>query len=164
MENDRSELASSDTWILDRFTGGESDDRQPDPKMTITDRVERFMAAEYELGRAEIALEEGVNKIENPGVGYEDIQDAINSFRASAEYHASLVDEQELKQAVEAEDVRDYEAAAVLSRKEQMSARQEGVEMNEAYYKDLENRAQDFEEDYSDTQELGQDRDDGQTR
>ena len=120
MENKLQDGANSDVWVMDRFTGRETDELQPDPKMTVVDRVDRYLAAEYELGRAERALELGAEQYEQGG-GYEDITSAIEILKASAEHHAGLVDEQELAAAVEAEDVRDYEAAALLDRKAQMA-------------------------------------------
>lgn len=149
---------------MDRFTGRETSELEPDPKMTIVDRVDRFMAAEYELGRAEIALEEGVNKIGSPGSGYQDIREAIDTLKVSAEYHASLVNEQELDAAVSAQDVRPEEAEALKYRLREME-RSQGVRMNDSYFEDLEARLeQAAEETGGETQTQGQDRDDGQSR
>ena len=149
---------------MDRFTGRESGEFEPDPKMTVPERVERFMAAEYELGRAEIALEEGVNKVGTPGSGYEDVQDAIATLRASAEYHASQVDAQDLQAAVEAQDVRAEEADALRYRLSEMKKAQ-GVEMSASYYEELETRLEQSEESgVGEVQSQSQDKDDGQTR
>ena len=163
MENDLTGTLHAKEWILDKFTGRENNDREPDPKMTIVDRVDRFLAAEYELGRAERALELGYNKYEYDGE-HEDIESAIVILKASAEYHASRVDEQELSQAVASEDVREEEAAALMYRKEQMASKPRGIEMREEYFEDLEERMEQDAKESGEDRAQNQDNDDGQTR
>lgn len=161
MEKEQSDVTGGETWILDRFTGEEAGGLEPDPKMTIVDRVDRFMAAEYELGRAEVALQHGANKHETGGE-YEDIVSAIAVLKASAEYHASQVDAQELHAAVLAQDVDESEAAALLSRQEQ-TEKSDGVEMNNSYYADLESRMEDHQDQSTDFDQSAS-RDEGQER
>ena len=147
---------------MDRFTGREGGGSEPDPKMTIAERVERFMAAEYELGRAEIAMEQGVNKIGSPGSGYEDIKEAVATLKASAEYHARLVNEQDLDAAVAAQDVRAEEADVLRYRLSEMQKAQ-GVEMKAEYFEELESRMEQANE-TDNFQSQGRDQDEGQSR
>lgn len=97
---------------MDRFTGRETSETEPDPKMTVRERVDRFLGAQYELDRAEIALNQGANKIEM-GAAYNDIGDVIEVLQSSADYHAAQVDRAELKDAVENGLVNEVEANAL---------------------------------------------------
>ena len=161
MANDQRDVLHADEWVMDRYLGDETNTLEPDPKMTIVDRMDRFLAAEYELGRAEVALQQGVNKFERGGE-YEDIVSAIATLKASAEYHASQVDTQELDQAVQAQDIDESEAAALLDRLEQAS-QSKGVEMNGSYYDELESRMEDYQDQRSDFDQNAS-RDEGQER
>lgn len=106
-------MANEDqSWIMDRFTGRESSDTEPDPKMTVRERVDRFMGAQYELDRAEIALGQGSDTIEM-GSTYNDIGDVIEVLKNSADFHAAQVDRAELKDAVENGLVNEAEALAL---------------------------------------------------
>lgn len=98
---------------MDRFTGRETGETQPDPKMTIRERLDLFMGAQYELDRAEIALSQGADKIEM-GSAYNDIGDVIEVLKNSAVYHADRVNDADLAEAVETGLVDEAEAAALL--------------------------------------------------
>ena len=144
MANEDQDMLAEKGWIMDRFTGRETNALQPDPKMTIIERMDRFLGAETELNRAEIALKDGLNKHEVEG-RYEDIVEAVEILKASSEYHASQIDEQDLAQAVRDQDIPQAEADIVLERRAAIAANQ-SVPMSEGYYEDLEARLDDAQQ------------------
>lgn len=139
MANEDQDVLESSDWIMDRNTGRESPDGEPDQEKTITERVSLVASAEYEIGRAQIALKNGANQFDKPGSEFTDIESAIDTLNRSAEYHASQIEERELNAAVAGGEVSDAEAAMVLTYRAE-AAKSRGIQMKDSYYDDLESR------------------------
>lgn len=109
-------MAETPEILLDRRSGRSSSEFEPELDLTLQERVSRFEAAEMELGMAERAELEGVNKTELNGT-FEEVSEAIKVLKQSAEYHASRIQDAELQEAVEKGNVQDYIAQAVRDRR-----------------------------------------------
>lgn len=162
MANEDQDVLESSDWIMDRNTGRESSDGAPDQEKTITERVSLVANAEYEIGRAQIALKNGATQFDKPGAEFTDIESAIDTLNRSAEYHASQIEERELSAAVAGGEVSDAEAAMVLTYRAE-AAKSRGVQMTDSYYDELESR---IEQDAVDSGDDGQNQttDEGQER
>lgn len=162
MANEDQDVLESSDWIMDRNTGRESPEGEPDQEKTIAERVSLVANAEYEIGRAQIALKNGATQFDKPSLEFTDIETAIDTLNRSAEYHASQIEERELSAAVAGGEVSDAEAAMVLTYRAE-AAKTRGLQMTDSYYDELESRLE-HDADAGETEEQNQTTDEGQER
>lgn len=160
MANEHQDVSELSGWIMDKSSGRETTDGPSDDDKTVAERVSLVVGAQYEHDRAEGALSAGANKYDVSGEGYQDVKDAMAILKFSAEYHASQINEQDLQTAVNNGEVDEAEAAIVLTYRSD-AARSQGIQMNDSYYSDLEERLEGYD---SGEASFDQSKDDGQER
>lgn len=131
-------MAETPEILLDRRSGRSSSEFEIEQDLTLEERVSRFEAAELELGMAERAEMEGVNKAELMG-RLEEIKEAVQILKASAEYYASRIQDSELQDAVDKGEVQDYVAQAIRDRRETIDQTDAVGELLEEYDLDAAN-------------------------
>ena len=97
--------------LFDQMTGrSESEGMESD--LSIRERVHRFLGAQMELDRAQIAQSRGANMRE-----LEDIEQAVSVLDDSSRYWAASVSQEELDLALQANAINADEYEAIKDRK-----------------------------------------------
>lgn len=121
-------MAQPPETLVDRRTGRSADEFGVETDLSLKEKVDRFEAAEYDLGFAEAALEKGHNKVDiwgDPRM----IEEAIVILKASAEYRASTITIEEIQQAQRDGLVSEGLAQAMIDRK---SSAEMGIRLDRA--------------------------------
>ena len=100
MAEERPTANIPDPGLVYRATGQERDEFDLDDNMPWQTRLDIFAGIELELGKAEIHLEQGVNKFDVHG-DMKDVADAVELLKSSADYHAKSFTPEQLLQAAD---------------------------------------------------------------
>lgn len=115
-------MAQAPEILLDRRSGRSTEEFSVEQDLSLDERVALFEEAEMSHGYAETQLSRGYAKEEVYGETRE-IEEAIKIFSASAEYHATRIDEKEIVAALENKQIDPAVADAIRGRHKSIQER-----------------------------------------